>query len=69
MTQTISYKEAVKRIANLEDYFTNGKKIDAFDRSSILATLFNVEKEKALAEIINIRASKFNIKNKLKKVI
>ena len=51
MAKTISYNKAVEKIAMIGDTL----KIDGFKQSTILATLFNVDKEKTMDDLANYR--------------
>jgi hypothetical protein len=58
MKQTITYTEALEKIANLEDYAELDKKLNIFDRSLILSTLFHVNKHATIEDIAEIREKK-----------
>ena len=55
MRDKISYLEAVNIIAKLEDYSKTLGSLNSFDRSLILAVLFEKDKTECLDDIIGLR--------------
>ena len=67
--KSVSYKKALEKIAKLEEYTPIvGKKLDSFDRSTLLAVIFDKDKDSTLDDILDVRSSgKYS--KRLKKVI
>jgi hypothetical protein len=60
MIKNLNYETAVKRMAHLEERVPEaGKKVDLFDRSSILAVLFQGTKEKTMNDLLKERKKMF----------
>jgi hypothetical protein len=58
MKDSITYEEALPQIAHMERRTDVGKKLDSFDRSIILTLIFDVPKEQALDDIMELRGMK-----------
>lgn len=53
---SLSYREAVKKMAHLEKYANTDSKLNAFDRSLILAVLFGKSKQETLDDMVKLRS-------------
>ena len=61
--KTISYKMAVKKIADMGEILG----ISGFDQSSFLASMFDMQKEQTMNDLIDYKRKKFGIKTKYKR--
>jgi hypothetical protein len=56
----LGYDEAIVKMALLEDRTDEvGRKLNAFDRSVVMAVLYNVPKEQTLDDIVRVRQAVF----------
>lgn len=56
MKDTVTYDEAVRALANLEKEAPEaGKKMSAFERSTVLAVLFDADKTETMDDLLDIR--------------
>jgi hypothetical protein len=56
----INYQTALIKISLMENWIKTKKELNAFDRSLILSLLFDMDKEKVLDDIINVRNDNLN---------
>lgn len=56
MNESITYEDAVRELANLERSAPEtAKMVKMFERSTLLALLFNVPKRKTMDDLLHIR--------------
>lgn len=57
MKDSITYEEALRDLAHLERIAPEaGKQLKMFERSTVLALLFDVPKKKTMDDLLNIRS-------------